>query len=107
MSVKIINSKGKEKIQASRKGYFTTSGAKKAIVQLKKGEKITLFEVAQAEEEAQVTTAEGEPVAKVKKSLLGGPKVKIERESVKKNEEENHPTGKMHTQQGGKTKGEQ
>src|SRR5258708_30752349 len=51
LSVKIINLKAKTKTQPSRKGYFQTSGVKKAIVQLKKGEKIALFEVAQKDTE--------------------------------------------------------
>jgi large subunit ribosomal protein L23 len=104
ISVKIVNSKSKEKMQPSRKGYYRTSGMKKAIVQLKKGEKIALFEVAQQEEEVEVRTAEGERVANVKekKGLLGRSKVKVERNV----EEPVHPTEHMHTEQGGKTKGE-
>ena len=98
LSVKIINGKSKEKTQSSRKGFYRTSGIKKAIVQLKKGEKIALFEVAQPEEEVEVRTAEGEPVTTVKeKKSLRGPRVKIEK---------THPTEHMHTEQSGKTKGE-
>ncbi len=80
LSVKIINLHGKTKQQRSRKGYYQTAGSKKAIVKVKPGQKIALFEVAQPEEEVSVTTAEGEPIAKVKekKSLLKGTKVKIE-----------------------------
>lgn len=81
ISVKTINLPKKRKMQRSRKGYFSTSGMRKAIVQLKKGQKIALFESSQPEEEAEVKTAEGEPVTKVKekKSLLKGTKVKIEK----------------------------
>ncbi len=106
MSVKIINLKAKTKTQPSRKGYFQTSGMKKAIVQLKKGEKIALFEVAEKDaetEDVEVRTAEGEVLgkSKEKKSLLRGTKVKIEKNEVQKE----HPTEHMHTQQGGKTSG--
>lgn len=81
-SVKVVNLRGKRKSQPTRKGYFKTPAVKKAIVQLKKGQKIALFELAQAEdEEVTVRTAEGQPVVKVKerKSLLGQTKVKVEK----------------------------
>lgn len=79
ISVKTINLPKKRKMQRSRKGYFSTSGMKKAIVQLKKGQKIALFESSQPEEEVEVKTAEGEPATKIKekKSLLRGTKVTI------------------------------
>lgn len=86
-TVKTINVKGKTKLQRSRKGYFTTSPIKKALVQVKKGQKIALFENIREEEkeEVTVTTAEGEPVIiKEKKSMLRGTKVKIEKETKKK-----------------------
>jgi large subunit ribosomal protein L23 len=109
LSVKIINTKPKEKMQSSRKGYYFKPGVKKAIVQLKKGEKIALFVVAAPDqEEVTVRTAEGgEPVTKNKdKTGLLGPKVKIERAEENEAKIEGHLTEKMHTQQGGKTKGE-
>src|SRR5438270_6414058 len=108
MSVKTLNITGKERTQASRKGYFTTRPIKKAIVQVKKGQKIALFEVAEPDqEEVEVKTAEGEVIAKTKekKGILGGPKVKIER-AGEESAEKAHPTAKMHTQKAGKTKGE-
>ncbi len=85
ISVNTISTPGKLKRQRSRMGSFTTSGQKKAIVRLKKGQKIALFEdIASPKEEVVVTTAEGEPVKiKEKKSLLKGTKVKIEKAEVK------------------------
>ncbi len=77
LSIKTINLPIKTKMQRNRKGYFKTTPFKKAIVLLKKGQKISLFE--QASEEVKVTTAESEPVVKEKKSLLKGTKVKISR----------------------------
>jgi ribosomal protein L23 len=106
LSVKTITTGGKEKMQSSRKGYYRTKPTKKAIVQLKKGQKIALFEVAEPDkEEVQVKTAEGEVIANVKekKGFLGGPKVKIERES---SDGKAHPTEHQHTQQTTKTKGD-
>ena len=85
LDVKTINQKGKKKLQRGRRGYYVTGAVKKAIVRLKSGQKIALFEqaVAEPEEEVTVTTAEGESIAKVKekKSLLGRTKVKIEKDS--------------------------
>jgi ribosomal protein L23 len=91
LSVKTINVKSKTKMQRTRKGYFETQNSKKAIVKVKKGQRIALFEEATRaeEEEVKVTTAEGEKVVEVKekKGLLsrvgklpkfGGPKVKVE-----------------------------
>lgn len=90
LSVKVVNTKSKKKMQRSRKGYYETGSIKKAIVQLKKGDRIALFEVAAADEEPNVTvtTAEGEPVIKTKekKSLLKGTKVKVEKVAEKKGE---------------------
>lgn len=83
LDVKTVNQKGKEKLQRGRRGFYMTGGVKKAIVRVKSGQKIALFEQAAApeEEEVTVTTAEGEPVAKTKekKSFLGRTKVKIEK----------------------------
>lgn len=82
LSVKTINMKGQRKMQRGRRGYYIKAGFKKAIVTLKQGQKIALFEKAVApEEKALVTTAEGEPVAEVKekKSRLKGTKIKIEK----------------------------
>lgn len=84
--VKTMNIKEQTKLQRTRRGYFTVSATKKAIVQLKAGQNIALFDVESAREEVTVTTAEGEPVAEVKekKSLLKGTKVKIEKPKKEK-----------------------
>lgn len=81
LKVKIINVPSKRKTQRTRKGYFRTPSFKKAIVQLKKDQKITLFEQV-SEEEAKVTIAETEPEVKEKKSLLKGTKVRIEKQTL-------------------------
>lgn len=89
LSVRTIKVAGKNKMQRTRRGFFSTSPIKKAIVQVKKGQKIPLFEVAEEEkEEVKVKTAEGEVVGttKEKKSLLGRTKVKIEKASSEKGE---------------------
>ncbi|MDO8638098.1 MAG: 50S ribosomal protein L23 [Candidatus Daviesbacteria bacterium] len=80
MAVRTANYIAKTKSQRSRKGYFTVAGYKKAMVVLKKGQKIGLF--AQEADGAKVTTAETETV-KEKKSLLKGTKVKIEKKGSK------------------------
>lgn len=82
VSVKIANSKEGQRRQRSRKGYFVVSGVKKAMVELKKGQKIALFETEADKTEAEVTTAESKP--KEKKSLLKGTTVKIEKTAKKK-----------------------
>ena len=89
LGVSIINIPAKRKLQRNRRGHFSIGGYKKAIVKLKKGQKIAIFEVAAPEQEhdhshdVEVRTAEGEVVAKAKekRSLLRGTKVKIEKES--------------------------
>lgn len=112
LSVKIINVPRKRKAQPTRRGFYHTAGIKKAIIQLKKGEKITLFEVAEPdkEQEVEVRTAEGEVIGKTvvntkeKKSLLRGTKVKVE--NVKDEAKNEHPSPNKHTGKVGKTKGE-
>lgn len=82
MGVSVINIKGKLKTQRRVRKTFRAPGFKKAIVQLEKGQKIALFETP-AQEEAVVTTAEGEPIIlREKKDLLGKTKVKVERGAV-------------------------
>src|SRR3989344_2879867 len=80
LSVNTVNILPKIKSQRSRKGNFKSGGIRKAIVKLKKGDKIALFEQATTEE-VEVRTAEGERQGSVKekKSLLGRTKVRIER----------------------------
>ncbi len=77
ISVKIINSKGEMKAQKRVRKNYHTATIKKALVQVKKGDKIALFET--PKEEVTVTTAEGEPIKlKEKKDLLGRTKVRVE-----------------------------
>lgn len=86
LSVKTINIKPKKRSQRTKKGIYYTRGLKKAIIQIKSGQKIPIFEkAANPEKEVTVTTGEGEPVKiKEKKSILKGTKVKIEKVAKKK-----------------------
>ncbi|MBI2085811.1 50S ribosomal protein L23 [Candidatus Daviesbacteria bacterium] len=81
LQVKIINIKGKVKSQKRVRKSYMLAGVKKAYVQVKKGDKITIFET--PKEEAVVTTVEGEPIKlREKKDILGRTKVKVERSAV-------------------------
>lgn len=81
LKVKVMNIKGQSKLQRKVRKVYQTGGYKKAIVQVKKGDKITIFEA--PKEEVTVTTAEGEPVKlKEKKDILGRTKVKVEKTAV-------------------------
>ncbi len=81
IGVKIVNVKGKTKSQRKVRKVYKTSGFKKALVQVGKGEKIVIFET--PKEEVTVTTAEGEPIKlKEKKDFLGRTKVKVEKTAV-------------------------
>lgn len=81
LSVKTANVKGKIKSQRRVRKNYQTQGFKKAFVQVKKGDKIAIFET--PKEEVTVTTAEGEPIKlKEKKDLLGRTKVKVEKSAV-------------------------
>ena len=90
VSVKSINVKGKRKLQRSRRGYFNSSPIKKALVQVKKGQKISLFEnIGNEKEDAVVTKGEEEPkVLKEKRGMLGGAKVKIEKAATVKGQDD-------------------
>lgn len=80
LGVNIINKKGKIKNQKQVRGTYRAKGLKKAVVQVKKGDKIAIFETPKVESEAVVTTAEGEPMRmKEKKDLLGRTKVRVEK----------------------------
>lgn len=80
ISVKTINIKGVIKSQKRMRKLYKTAGFKKAIVQLNKDQKISLFETPK---EATVTTAESEPIKlKEKKDLLGRTKIRVEKSSV-------------------------
>lgn len=101
LSVKTLNVKPKKRMQRTRKGYFQTPATKKAVVKVKKGQKIAIFEEAQPEQDVEVRTAEGEKVAEVKekKSLLRGTKVKIEKsdrgqQDLKESHKESKKKGK-------------
>jgi large subunit ribosomal protein L23 len=79
LSIKTVNYKDEARMQRSRRGSFTIPGFKKAIVHLKKGQKIALFET-----EKSQTEEETKEEVKEKKSLLKGTKVKIEKVDDKK-----------------------
>ncbi len=92
-AVRVINLPTKNKTQRNKRGTYEVAGFRKAVVTVKKGQKIAIFEQAVAPDETQdveVRTAEGEVVAKTKekKSLLRGTKVKVEK-GVKKEGETN------------------
>lgn len=90
-SVATLNRTGKTKTQRTRRGSFKMADMKKAIVKVKKGDKIALFEqvtndmghAGHNHDEVEVRTAEGESMGTVKekKSLLRGTKVKIEKQA--------------------------
>ncbi|OGE33921.1 50S ribosomal protein L23 [Candidatus Daviesbacteria bacterium RIFCSPHIGHO2_02_FULL_36_13] len=81
VSVKTITVKGKIKSQRKVRKNYQTQAFKKALVLVKKGDKIAIFET--PKEEAVVTTAEGEPIKlKEKKDFLRGTKVKVESSAV-------------------------
>lgn len=82
LAVKMVNIKGRVKQQKRVRKVYNLPGFKKALVQVKKGEKIAIFET--PKEEVTVTTAEGgEPIKlKEKKDLLGRIKVKVEKSAV-------------------------
>lgn len=77
IGVKTFNVKGKTKAQRRMRKSYQLSGFKKALVQVRKGEKIAIFET--PKEEVMVTTGEGEPIKfREKKDILGRTKVKVE-----------------------------
>ncbi|TSC87338.1 MAG: large subunit ribosomal protein L23 [Microgenomates group bacterium Gr01-1014_7] len=78
IKVKTINTKGEIKSQKRVRKSYLTGGFKKALVQVKKGDKIAIFET--PKEEAVVTTAEGEPqVLKERKDILRRTKIRVEK----------------------------
>lgn len=81
LKVRVVNIKDKMRSQKKVRKVYASSGFKKAMVQLKKGDTIAIFET--PKEEVKVTTAEGEPIKlKEKKDFLGRTKVKIESSAV-------------------------
>lgn len=81
LNVKVINVKGYTKSQKKVRKSYQTSGFKKALVQVGKGQTIAIFET--PKEEVTVTTGEGEPIKlREKKDILGRTKVKVEQSAV-------------------------
>ncbi len=79
VNVKTINVKGEVKMQRRARSYYETAGVKKAIVQVKKGQKIAIFETPKEETVEVVSAGESEPIVREKKSFLRNTKVKIEK----------------------------
>ena len=78
INFKTINVKGEVKMQRRIRKNFTTKAFKKALVQVKKGQIIPIFET--PKEEVTVTTAEGEPqVMKERKDIFRRTKVRVEK----------------------------
>ncbi len=78
LKVATVNISGEIKMQRRVRKYYQTAGFKKALVQVKKGQSIPIFET--PKEEVVVTTGEGEPqIIKERKDLLRRTKVKVEK----------------------------
>ncbi len=84
LEVKVVNVKGRLKQQRKVRKVYQTGGIKKALVQVKKGDKIAIFETPKEEEVTPPTGgAEGQPIKlKEKKDFLGRTKVKVEKSAV-------------------------
>ncbi len=84
LNVKVINVKGQLKQQKRVRKLYKTKGFKKALVQVKKGEKIAIFETPKEEEVIPTSVGtEGEPIKlREKKDILGRTKVKVEKTAV-------------------------
>lgn len=81
MGVKIVNIKGKVKVQRTARRSYQLPDIKKALVLIKKGQRIALFET--PKEEVTVTTGENEPVVmKEKKNILRNIKVRVEKTAI-------------------------
>lgn len=82
LGVKIINIKGQKKMQRAARKSYTLPDIKKAMVSVKAGQKIALFET--PKEEVTVTTGENEPqIMKEKKGFLNrGTKVRVEKSAT-------------------------
>ncbi len=81
LNVRIANVKGKVKMQRRARKSYVMPTVKKAIITIKKGQSIPLFESPkEIEEEVIVTRGEEEPrMVKEKKDLLGRTKVRVEK----------------------------
>lgn len=83
IKVATLNIKGKVKSQKMVRKNYQKPSFKKAAVQLKKGQKLPIFETLTKDEEVVVTTAESEQVTlKEKKDILGRTKVRVEKGAV-------------------------
>lgn len=90
LRVKTINVKGERKVQRRVRKFYQIASFKKAIVQLKKGQSLAVFETpkdgstSSPKEEAVVTTAESEPqiVKERKGNILSRTKVRVEKGKV-------------------------
>lgn len=79
LSVKTINVKGEIRLQKRVRKFYQTPGFKKAIVLVKKGQSIPIFEKPK-DQEAIVTSPESEPqVLKERKDIFRRTKVKVEK----------------------------
>lgn len=79
IGVQTISGKSQKKMQRAKRRYFEVAGYKKAVISLKEGQKIALFET-----ETGTKEEESAKIVKVKKSLLKGTRVKVERGSKEK-----------------------
>ena len=88
INVQTVNVKGEVKMQRKVRRTYKTKGYKKALVQVKKGQIIPIFESPKdtstgSAQGVTVTTAESEPqVLKEKKDILRRTKVKVEKTAV-------------------------
>src|SRR3989338_5147469 len=83
LGVKTINVKGETKSQKRVRKLYKSSGFKKALVQVKKGDKIAIFETHKEEAVIPLSGAENEPrLMREKKDILGRTKVKVEQSAV-------------------------
>lgn len=98
IEIRTANFKAEIKMQRRKRGYFIVSGFKKAIVKLKKGQKIPLFQTEAGSEEMEQESK----VVKEKKSLLKGTKVKVEKEMVNKSLEDKTKARKLQVKKGEK-----
>lgn len=81
LSVRTVNIKPKTKMQRQVRKSYQTRGFKKAYVEVKKGEKISIFET--PKEEVKVTTGEDEPiVTKEKRDIFRRTKVRVEKGNI-------------------------
>ncbi|RJP46920.1 MAG: 50S ribosomal protein L23 [Armatimonadetes bacterium] len=80
VSVRTANFKEVDRMQKNRRGHFSEAAFKKAVVVVKAGQRIALFETDEKKSE------EKKEEIKEKKSLLRGTKVKIEKNTESEEE---------------------